>query len=67
MLWGGIWPAPVVLLYVVSPWKPCDLTPHLPYRYVGPCRHLSPPVGTFCRWGALVGMPRSARSLPPRT
>ena len=43
--------------------------PHTPppCRPVGTCRHLSPPVGTICRCGALVGAPLRTRCLPPRT
>jgi hypothetical protein len=62
-----VWPAPVVPLYVVLPWKSWGRTPHPPCRHVGTWWHRSPPVGTLCRCGVLGGVPRRARCLPPRT
>jgi len=59
MLWWVVWPAPVVPLYGVLPWKSCGLTPQ-PCRHLGTYRHLSPPVDTSCRWGPWRRSPQHA-------
>src|SRR5262249_29589699 len=54
-----VWPAPMVPLYGVLPWKSCGLTPQ-PCRHLGTYRHLSPPVDTSCRWGPWRRSPQRA-------